>query len=50
MGVLSGGDIFGNDHGTGLHTPVFYCPMTKKSEEAYNILWMNIITCVGKFV
>ncbi len=34
--------------GTGLHTPVFYSPMTKKSEEAYGFLWMNITTCMGK--
>ncbi len=36
------------DQATNLHIPVFYCPMTKKSEEAYNLLWMNITTCIGE--
>jgi len=36
------------DHASGMHTPIFYCPMTKKSEEAYNLLWANIVAAVGK--
>ena len=38
------------DQGTNLHVPIFYCPMTKKSEEAYNLLWMHITTCIGEIV
>jgi hypothetical protein len=37
------------DQASGLHTPIFYCPMTKKSEEAYNLLWGNIVAIVGKY-
>ena len=36
------------DQGTNLHVPIFYCPMTKKSEEAYNLLWMHITNCIGE--
>ena len=36
------------DNASGMHTPIFYCPMTKKSEEAYNLLWANIVAAVGK--
>ena len=36
------------DHTSSLHTPIFYCPMTKKSEEAYNLLWGNIYSIVGE--
>ena len=36
------------DHASNMHTPIFYCPMTKKSEEAYNLLWANIVAAVGK--
>lgn len=38
------------DYGTNLHIPVFYSPMTKKSEEPYNFLWMNITTCIGEYI
>ena len=38
------------DHASSLHTPIFYCPMTKKSKEAYNLLWGNIVSIVGEFV
>ena len=31
------------DHASSLHTPIFYCPMTKMSEEAYNLLWAHIV-------
>ncbi len=27
------------DHVSSMHTSIFYCPMTKKSVEAYNLLW-----------
>ena len=36
------------DHASSLHTPIFYCPMTRKSEEAYNLLWGNIVSIVGE--
>ena len=36
------------DHASSLHTPIFYCPMTKKSEEAYNLLWSHIVSIVGE--
>ena len=36
------------DHASSLHTPMFYCPMTKKSEEAYNLLWSHIVSIVGE--
>ncbi len=36
------------DQGTNLHIPVFYFPMTKKSEEAYNLFWINITTCISE--
>ncbi len=36
------------DQGTNLHVPILYCPMTRKSEEAYNLLWMHITTCLGE--
>ena len=35
-------------HASSLHTPIFYCPMTRKSEEAYNLLWGNIVSIVGE--
>ena len=38
------------DHASSLHMSIFYCPMTKKSEEAYNLLWGNIVSIVGEFV
>jgi len=38
------------DHASSLHTPIFYCPMTKKSEEAYNLLWAHILSIVGEYV
>ena len=38
------------DQGTNLHVPIFYCPMTKKSEEAYNLLWIHITNCIGEIV
>ena len=38
------------DHASSLHTPIFYCPITKKSKEAYNLLWGNIVSIVGEFV
>ena len=38
------------DHASSLHTPIFYCPITKKSKEAYNLLWGNIVLIVGEFV
>ena len=37
------------DHASTLHTPIFYCPMTKKTEEAYNLLWGNIVAIVGEY-
>ena len=37
------------DHASNLHTPIFYCPMTKKTEEAYNLLWGNIVAIVGGY-
>jgi hypothetical protein len=37
------------DHASSLHTPIFFCPMTKKSEEAYNLLWSHIVSIVGEF-
>jgi hypothetical protein len=37
------------DHASSMHTPVFYCPMTKKTEEAYNLLWSHIVSIVGEF-
>ncbi len=36
------------DHASSLHTPIFFCPMTKKSEEAYNLLWSHIVSIVGE--
>ena len=36
------------DNATNMHTPIFYCPMTTKTEEAYNITLMHIRSCVGK--
>jgi hypothetical protein len=36
------------DHVSSLHTPIFYCPMTKKLEEAYNLLWAHIVSIVGE--
>ena len=32
------------DQGTNLHVPIFYCPMTRKSEEAYNLFQNRNIT------
>ena len=37
------------DNATSMHTPIFFCPMTKKSEEAYNLLWSHIVSIVGEF-
>jgi hypothetical protein len=36
------------DQGTYMNTPVFFCPMTTKTEEAYHIMWMHIISCAGE--
>ena len=38
------------DQGTNLHVSILYCPMTKKSEEAYNLLWTHITTCIGEIL
>ena len=38
------------DDASGMHMPIFYCTMTKKSEEAYNLLWENIVAAVGECV
>jgi len=38
------------DHASSLHTPIFYCPMTKMSEEAYNLLWAHIVSIVGEYI
>ena len=38
------------DQGTNVHVPIFYCLMTKKSEDAYNLLWMHITMCIGEIV
>ena len=38
------------DHVSSLHTPIFYCPMTKKLEEAYNLLWGQIVSIVGESI
>ena len=38
------------DQGTNLHAPIFHCLMTKKSEVAYNLLWMHITMCIGEIV
>ena len=35
------------DHATNMCTPIFFCPMTTKSKQAYNITWMNILSCIG---
>ncbi len=37
------------DHASNLHSPIFYFPMTKKTEEAYNLLLGNIVAIVGKW-
>ena len=38
------------DHASSLHIPIFYCPMTRKSEEAYNLLWGQIVSIVGESI
>ena len=36
------------DNATNMCTPIFFCPMTTKSKQAYSITWMNILSCVGE--
>ena len=38
------------DHASSLHIPIFYCPMTRKSEEAYNLLWGQIVSIIGESI
>ena len=47
-GVLSGVDFLCYGSRKRHAYADFYCPMTKKSEEAYNLLWANIVAAVGK--
>ena len=36
------------DDATNMCTPIFFCHMTTKSEQAYSITWINILSCVGE--
>ncbi len=37
------------DDVTNMCTLIFFCPMTTKSKQAYNITWMNIPSRIGEF-